>query len=771
MDNGIEAVEAKLNQRRRFSVIWLLPFISLIVVVLLVWKTIHDRGLEVHVQFENAKGIKAGKTEIRYNGLSVGRVSKMTMTKDLSAVDVLIDIDRSMEDYLREGSQFWLVQPQLSVAGVSGLETLVSGNYIAFKPLKEGAKTRQFNALASQPVPGESEGGISLVLRASELSSIQEGSPVYYRRLKIGEVTRYALADDSHSVDVYLYIKPEFTHLIHQNTRFWNASGVDISGSLSNLKVRSESLVSMIQGGVSLYTPEWEDEGSLAKDGDQFPLYRDYEEAEAGIGVTIEFPLDVALGKETPRILFHGMEVGVIKSTDFNDDYSAIVAKAVIRPEAKSLLVEGARFWVVKPNLGLNGVSGLETLLGGRYIAIDVSQKHIKAAVPKLEFDGLANKPSVLPSAHGLRLTLQADSLNGISQGSPVLYRKLPVGVVESYTLNDLGVAIKLLIEPKYKHLVNESSRFWNASGVTLEGGLQGFKVHSGTLSTMLTGGIEFSTQNLSAKKITPSSLFTLFENDQRAKESGKTIYIWFESAEGLQAGTRLKYRGLDMGRVIQLSLDDDKKGIHAKVLLEETSGWLAKKGTQFWLVRPKLGLTQTANLETLVTGQYIEMRPGADVNAEPETQFRAERRSPDDRPSSNGLRLELVSSKLGSVRVNNPVYYREIPVGRVTGYKLDNPATQVVIYINIEARYSTLVTNESRFWNASGVDINFGLFSGARVRTESLEALLAGGIAFATPETGEPVDEKARFELFDKAKPEWLKWTPEIYLNSHSNF
>ncbi|MGI9282956.1 MAG: MlaD family protein [Endozoicomonas sp.] len=757
------AVTADLKERRRVPAIWLLPVIALLIVVFLIWRTLYQNGLEVHVHFDSAKGMKVGKTEVRYNGLAIGKVVRMTMTEDLEGVDVELEIDRQMENYLREYSQFWLIQPQLSVAGVSGLDTLVSGNYIAFKPSEKGEIKRSFSALRSPPTPGIEEGGLSLILQADELSSVQEGSPVYYRRLKIGEVTRYTLSSESERVDIHIYIKPAFSHLVRKNTRFWNAGGVDISGSLTNLKVRTQSLISMIQGGVALYTPEWEEEESEASDGARFPLFNDYDAAEAGISISIEFPLDVALGQEKSKILFHGMEVGVIKDTSFNEDYSAIIAEAVIRPEAKPILVTGARFWVVVPQINLKGITGLETLLAGRYIAMDVSQVDMKKAEPKTQFIGLGSKPPASPSSPGLHLELRADSLEGLNQGSPVLYRKLPVGEVESYSLGKDGVVIKILIKPRYQHLVNKSTLFWNISGVTLEGGLQGFKVRAGTLNSMLSGGIAFKTPDSDAARVSNKTRFVLYDDVARASETGKVIHILFESADGLQIGTRLKYKGLEMGRVTELNLDVDKRAIQARVLLKEGAGWLARSDSRFWLVKPKLGLTNTAHLETLLTGLYIGVSPSTSQASAERESFVADRRAPDDQPLSAGLRIQLVSAQLGSIKPGNPVYYREIPVGVVTGFKLDNPADKVIIFLNIEDRYAPLVTEKSRFWNASGVDIKFGLFSGAKIRTESLEALLAGGIAFATPEQAEAVAPETAFELADKPNSEWLKWTPGI--------
>ena len=761
-----EPARANIKKRGNLSLVWLLPVVALLIVVWLVWKSISEAGIVIDVEFQNGRGIKQGKTDVMLNGIAVGKVTDMAMSDDLKSVDVTLEMDRRMSSSLTDKSRFWLVQPQVSVAGISGLDTLVSGNYIAFQPDDSGIKRKKFVALPSPPPLGEQEDGLSLTLRAKELSSIQNGSPVYYRRLKIGEVSSYDLSVDDQYVDVEVFIQSRFAHLVRRNTRFWNAGGFELSGSLTNLKVRTQSIVSLVQGGVSLYTPEWEQEFPEAYQGDVFPLYRDYDEAEAGIAVEIDFPLDIALGQEKTRILFHGMEVGLIRDIELKDDYSGITANAVIRPDAVNLMVKGARFWLVKPSIGLQGISGLETLLGGRYINMDVSNKDIKAAVPKRHFKGLASQPAASSSAPGLHLKLRADSLAGVSHGSPVLFRKMQVGSVQSHELTDDGVLINILVDPAYQHLVNNSSRFWNVSGITLQGGLQGFSIKAGTLNSMLAGGIAFDTPDRTSGKVKNGTGFILYDSTEKAHQFGQKISLIFETAEGLQVGTKIKYKGLVVGHLTDLKLDKQEECIVADALLGKNSGWVAHEGSRFWLVRPKLGLANTANLETLVTGQYIEVLPGSRQEAAAKTRFTVEMAVPDDLPVNNGLRLQLVSSQLGSVRRGNPIYYREIPVGTVTGYRLADPASHVLIFINIEERYRSLVTSKSRFWNASGIDVEFGLFSGAKIRTESLEALLAGGIAFATPEPGEPVAAGHQFTMAKEPESQWLRWAPAISIS-----
>ena len=202
-----------------------------------------------------------------------------------------------------------------------------------------------------------------------------------------------------------------------------------------------------------------------------------------------------------------------------------------------------------------------------------------------------------------------------------------------------------------------------------------------------------------------------------------------------------------------------------AEAVLTQHPQRFAVEGTRFWLVQPQLGFTGSAHLETLIKGQYFQVQPGAGPTR---YEFQAALEPAAAPPPSEGLNLVLVAPRLSSIRQGLRIYYRDIVVGEVTGYELGPNANEVLVYANIEPDYATLVREGTRFWNASGVNIDVGLFSGASIKTESLEAILAGGIGFATPDAGQtlsPVPDGTRFILHAEAEPEWLNWAPQIPL------
>ncbi len=249
-------------------------------------------------------------------------------------------------------------------------------------------------------------------------------------------------------------------------------------------------------------------------------------------------------------------------------------------------------------------------------------------------------------------------------------------------------------------------------------------------------------------------------------KDKGPAITIRFDDAAGLKQGDAIVHRGLAVGVVRELRLTDDMTGVIASVDLARHAGALAVDGTEFWVVRPELSLERVAGLETLLGPQYIAARPG-DIGGAPRTEFTGLERPPALGPAADGsLRVTLRAERLGSLAPGSPVHYREIRVGSVRSARLADDATGVLIAVDIDPRFSTLVRDNTRFWRSGGVGFDFGLFRGLSVRADSLSSVISSGISLATPRRpGAAPDAGAVFDLADTPDEDWLGWSPRIEL------
>lgn len=757
---------ARTRPASNWSAIWILPLIALLIGGWLGWQAYRESGVNIEVRFKSGEGIVANKTEVVYKGMPVGKVKSLVLDDKGSETGVIatIEMNAAAEPHLRKGTRFWLVKPSVTLAGITGLETLVSGNYIAVSP-GEGEPTKHFAALPEAPPLSDSEPGLHLTLKADRLGSLNRDSPVFYKQIQVGRVKSYRLAEDQGNVEIKVFIEPAYASLVRKYTRFWNASGVSVDASLSGVKIRSESLASIVAGGIAFATPEHRKDSPPTDPSLPFRLYEDFDAAQAGIRVKVKLSDFEGLQAGRTPVMYKGIQVGTLKALKVESDLNSAMAELTLDPLAEDYLVQGTQFWVVKPSISLAGITGLEALVKGNYIAVRPGDK---GAAPQREFEARAKAPPLDLKAPGLHLVLFSENLGSLEVGSPILYRQVKVGTVQSYQFSrkhQKRLLIGVHIEPEYAGLVNGSTRFWNASGITLTGGLSGIQIKSESLQSLMAGGISFDTPtpNVPLKRRIPT--FRLNESQEAANLSGVPITIKVDDADGLKVGTPIRFRGLDVGKVEGVDLSADLQSVLLKARITEVPERIARVGTQFWVVKPALGIVKTENLGTLITGQYLEVQPSA-INKGPQRDFTALPGAPEVIGPPQGLALTLSASRRGSIKAGVPVTYREIPVGKVTGFELGQTADRVLIHILIEPRYAALVRGGSRFWNTSGFGFEFGLIKGATIRTESLETLIQGGIAFATPDgeqMGKPALPQQTFALFDKAEEDWLQWAPKI--------
>ncbi len=757
--------QANTRPASSWSAIWILPLIALAIGAWLAWQAYSERGIHIEVVFESAEGIEIGKTSVLYKGMTIGVVRDLRLEDDDRRQVVVADIEmnKDVDGYLRSGTRFWLVKPSVTLAGITGLETLVSGNYIGISPA-DGEDTRRFVALTEEPPMSDSRIGLHLTLKADRLGSLNRGSPVFYRQIQVGQVKNFVLAEDDSTVEVQLYIQPEYAHLVRKHTRFWNASGVTVDAGLTGVKFRTESLASIVAGGIAFATPAHRKDSPATDPSIPFRLYEDFDAAQAGIKTLVALQDFDGLQAGRTTVIYKGMQVGLLKKLDIDSDLSGAQAELSIDPLFEDYLVDDTQFWVVKPSVSVAGISGLEALVRGNYISVRPGEK---GAPARRNFVARAKAPPLDIRSPGLHLVLTADNLGSLDVGSPVLYRQVRVGSVQSYQFSrdQQRVVVGVHIEQPYADLVNSSSRFWNASGISLTGGLSGIEVRSESLQSLLAGGIAFETPDPQAAATRKVPRFELHKDRDSAIRRGTSVEIRLDRGDGLGAGTPIRYKGLEVGEVDSVTLSDDLGHVVLRARITAAESRIARTGTQFWVVRPELGLMRTANLDTLVSGPYLEVAPGKS-GAAAQARFVGQEREP--QKAGEGLALVLSAARLGSIKPGNAVTYREVKVGEVTGYELGQTADRVLIRVLIEPRYAALVHTGSRFWETSGFGVDFSLFKGASLRTDSLESLIEGGVAFATPD-GERMGQRARpgqtFALFKEPQEEWFDWAPKIEL------
>ena len=245
-----------------------------------------------------------------------------------------------------------------------------------------------------------------------------------------------------------------------------------------------------------------------------------------------------------------------------------------------------------------------------------------------------------------------------------------------------------------------------------------------------------------------------------RMREYGPTVVIKFADGGGLRVGqTPIKYRGVQIGEVTGIELSDDQKQVLVKARLRRSAATIARDGAKFWIVRPQVGLGNISGLGTVFQGPEIQASPGT---GETKRVFAGLESAPVGFETP-GLKIILRAERPKSVKPNSPVYYRGVEVGVVQKLDLGPNSASADIQVLIYERYASLVRQGSAFWNASGASVTGGLLRGIDVEIESLRALIAGGIEFASPDNSPRAKPGTVYFLHESPRREWLAWAPRI--------
>ncbi|RDI20054.1 paraquat-inducible protein B [Pseudacidovorax intermedius] len=239
------------------SLIWLIPVVAAMVGITLVAKVLWNRGPEIVLTFKTAEGLEAGKTAVKYKDVQIGTVHNIRLARDRSHVRVTVELDKNAaEGFTAKDARYWVVRPRFDTSGVSGLNTLLSGAYIGADAGAEEETASEFAGLEAPPIVTRDASGRQFQLHSRDAGSLDIGSPVYFRRVRVGQVASVELDGDGRGVALRVFIDSPYDRFIGANTRFWHASGLQVQAGASGFEVRTQSLASIVLGGIAFAAPD-----------------------------------------------------------------------------------------------------------------------------------------------------------------------------------------------------------------------------------------------------------------------------------------------------------------------------------------------------------------------------------------------------------------------------------------------------------------------------------------------------------------------------------
>jgi paraquat-inducible protein B len=406
-------------RKARISLVWLVPIVAGIIGLSMVIHDFLNVGPKVVVSFLTAEGLEAKKTQVKYKNVVIGTVTDIDLSEDRTHVLATIELNQSAAPFTRADSQYWVVRPRIGAHGVSGVDTLLSGAFISADAGSSEKTEKNFTGLETPPPVTFGEKGKRFILHTDDLGSLDIGSPVYFRRIQVGQVVAYELAKDGKGVDIEIFVSSPNDQFVLTDSRFWNASGIDVSVGAAGLKVSTQSLTSIISGGIAFREPKYSPDAKPAESNAEYKLFEDQATALAPPdgepkyirmrfnqslrGLVVNAPVD-----------FLGVNIGRVVSVDL--DYDAAtgtfpgVVGAVIYPQrlggANDKLKEqaggGDEEELTSRILGRFVERGLRAqirngnlLTGQLYVAMDFDPK-----APKIAYNAKA-RPLEIPTTGG----------------------------------------------------------------------------------------------------------------------------------------------------------------------------------------------------------------------------------------------------------------------------------------------------------------------------------------------------------------------------------
>jgi paraquat-inducible protein B len=456
-----EELPEPVVRTRRFSIslIWLVPALAALVGLSLVVHAWLQAGPDITITFQTAEGLEAGKTPVKYKNVVIGKVDSLDLSEDRQRVRVKVALNKSASSFATKGTRYWVVRPRIGLGGVSGVDTLLSGAFIGADVGDSREEKYDFKGLETPPAVLHGAPGKSFVLHTDDLGSLDTGSPVYYRRIQVGRVVSYTLDKDGKGVSLRIFVDGPNDRFVTRSTRFWNASGVDVSLGANGLKLNTQSLATVIAGGVAFQEPRGPHDATPAPEDADFTLFNDQATAMAPPDgppryIRMRFNQSLrGLAMDAP-VEFLGINIGHVVS--INMDYEArdqrfpLTVGAVIYPQrlgqaydklaAQAGLQDGrvdlGRMFAPLVERGLRAQARTGNLLTGQlYIALDFVPK-----APKAAFDMKAT-PIELPTAPGSFDKLQEQLADIVGKLQKVPFDS--IGVNLDATLAELDRTLK----------------------------------------------------------------------------------------------------------------------------------------------------------------------------------------------------------------------------------------------------------------------------------------------------------------------------------------
>ena len=714
-----------------------------------------DNGYYISIVANDKNNVEVG-TPIFYNKFQIGEV----VAKEFKDEKVFLNsyiYDKF--NYLVNKSSKFIMNDALKVNyGPGGLKIELGSVYSALvggitvitdnKDDKKIEKNEQYTLYTSKD---ELQEKINFDIKFLNADGIGIDTPIFYKGVNIGKLTDIELNKDDISSKAYVYEK--YKYLLTTNTKFYIAKA-DVS--LEGVK----NLGTIVKGNyIALDFKEGEFSNNF--------FAQEYDEV-LNNSKKIELNLysdNLNSITTKSKIYYKNIEVGNVVDYSLTSDLTKVKIKISISEKYKNLLNDHILFYdmssklVEMKTLDLNiNYSGIEPLLNG---AIGIVGEKRKDKLKKKEFKLYSSFKDVekLKRVYNSGSVISAYYNNDfeIKPNMAIIYKNQEIGFVKSIDFNDKKSKVNLFIYKAFEKYINKQSRFYKKGIVNLKASLNGVLFEVDNFTSLLEGSIHLDTNS---NMIYDD--YQIFSSEDEMKNSSSSITIVFDDVEGVQENfSQLTYKGVNIGKVTKVRLNSQKK-VEVKALIYDDYDSIAKEGTKFFLKKPRISFQEIANVGSTIMAVNIGV-----IKSDSKV-FKSKFIGSDSQPSVDksfyGTIFKVEDSTASSANVDSPVYYKNVEIGKVLKIDLSSDASKVIFDCLIYDKYTKFIRKNSEFYDISGFEMKFSIFSDTKVESNTFTSLLKGGLVVVTPyEYNEKAKSKDIFTLHKTLREDWKSISPSI--------
>lgn len=700
IDSQHNRIQSILRKNRKVSPFWLLPFIALCIGAILFFQIVKEQGKSIKITFSNGSGLVADKTPIRYQGLQIGVVKKVNFTDNMQKVEVVANIYPEATGVLRQNTRFWVVEPSVSLAGISGLDSLVSGNYITLQP-GDGNSADEFIAQEKGPITQVSPGDLLIHLTSDDLGSISLGASVYFKKLPVGKIYDYRF-NENNKVEIDVVIDKEYARFVKKDSRFWNISGVNASITQAGLNFNMESVNAIVQGAVSFDSPT---DSPNAVENDYYTLYANLQAAKRGIEVDVNIPTVAGLEAGRSDVYYQEHKIGVLSALSTVENNEKILkGRLLIDPNQASLLKTGSHIVLRNKKPNLADLTEPQRFFRGDYFEIIPGDGE-----EKLQFDVIKENELLLKAPNTLVIKLTAPESYGIAEGQNVYYNNIPIGEIVKQNIDVNGVEYEIAIAAAYRNLINPNTLFVAASNFDVNFGIDGIRFNAANPEKWLQGGIR-----IIAKKGLGDALKTypLYKDAQNA-ESGITgnlvepsITLKTSNLPSISKDSLVLYRQYEVGKIINITPQADHFDVDVyiypryKHLLTDKSLFWVESAAQIDIT-PKGISIQSTPIARSLKGAISFDNSGSSQN---KTLYPNELRA-----KSAGQIITLFADDATNLTKGMSLRYLGLSVGEIESVTLDAKSKKIIAKALVNPNYMSMIAKEGSLFKIISPQISAG--------------------------------------------------------------